>query len=70
MKNSTTLSFSISRPTSMGKRGSIQHKQKNSLTSYKNKITPREDFKVGTPVPEDLSTTEYSQRKFKILDSA
>ena len=44
----------------MGKRGSIQHKQKNSLTSYKNKITPREDFKVGTTEREDLSTTEYS----------
>ena len=70
MKQGTSLNLSTSRPTSLGKRGSIQHRQKNSLTSYKPKVTSarEEEFKL-TPAREDLSTTEYSQRKFKILDS-
>ena len=69
MKSSSTLNLSISRPTSLGKRGSIIAKQKNSLTSYKNRLTSgREEFKLTT-AREDLSTTEYSQQKFRILDS-
>lgn len=66
MKHNTTLSLSISRPTSLGKRGSILVKQKNSLTSFK---PLRSDYKLTT-TREDLSTTEFSQRKFAIHDTA